>query len=299
LNENFEIKTTNICNRNNLCFKFTLVKGDEPEKTNFFLQAFHRAATSGKDFNKFISKYLEHKKKKAEEKKKATSDQKEEVKKEEPKKEPEKIKAPAEKPAVKETSKPSQPSQPSQPVQNTNNNQSNASTSKVSIARPQTPGKRPDKVTSEAKELKEEPKIAGKAPQGLISDKIKNQEEENKENNSNAAKSNNTSNSVKPKIKDDDLAPSSTGGKIKITSKIGKFTDLTAGDDTTKTVTKTFTQADLESIKNYVQDISKNSNPIGKIIDFLQDDIDSMNKELQGWIKESKTYKERFDEEVK
>ena len=106
-------------------------------------------------------------------------------------------------------------------------------------------------------------------------------------------------NSAKPKIKDDDLAPS-TGGKIKMTSKIGKFADITTGDDNTKsTTTKTFSAADLESIKNYVQEISKNSNPIGKIIDFLGDDIDSMNKELQGWIKEAKTYKERFDDEVK
>jgi TRAF3-interacting protein 1 len=57
--------------------------------------------------------------------------------------------------------------------------------------------------------------------------------------------------------------------------------------------------ADLEAIKNYVQDITKNANPIGKIIDFLFDDIESMNKELQLWIKESKTYKERYDEEVR
>lgn len=133
-------------------------------------------------------------------------------------------------------------------------------------------------------------------PQGLISDKNKQQEtEENKENNSTASKVNTV---IKPKVKDDDLAPS-TGGKIKITSKIGKFADLTRGDENTKTVSKTFTPADLESIKNYVQDISKNSNPVGKIIDFLGDDIDSMNKELQGWIKEAKTYKERYDEEVK
>jgi len=48
-----------------------------------------------------------------------------------------------------------------------------------------------------------------------------------------------------------------------------------------------------------VQDISKNSNPIGKLLDFLGDDIESMNKELQSWIKESKNYKERLDEEVK
>ena len=48
-----------------------------------------------------------------------------------------------------------------------------------------------------------------------------------------------------------------------------------------------------------MQDISKNSNPIGKITNFLGDDIESMNKEMQTWIKESKTYKERLDEEVK
>ena len=32
---------------------------------------------------------------------------------------------------------------------------------------------------------------------------------------------------------------------------------------------------DIESIKNYVQEISKNSNPIGKITNFLGDDIES------------------------
>jgi len=164
-----------------------------------------------------------------------------------------------------------------------------AKDAKVTLARPATPGKRPEKIVSEIKEIKEE-KIGGKAPQGLISDKHKDEEEESKTSN---AKS-------KPKDKIEDLAPSKTqgGGKIKITSKIGKFADLTTGEET-KSSTKAFTAADLESIKNYVQEISKNSNPIGKIIDFLGDDVDSMNKELQSWIKEAKTYKERYDEECK
>jgi TRAF3-interacting protein 1 len=60
-----------------------------------------------------------------------------------------------------------------------------------------------------------------------------------------------------------------------------------------------FNIADLQSIKNYVQEISMNSNPIGKIIDFLGDDIESMNKEMQSWIKEAKNYKDKFEEEVK
>jgi TRAF3-interacting protein 1 len=67
--------------------------------------------------------------------------------------------------------------------------------------------------------------------------------------------------------------------------------------ETTKTTTLNIN--DIESIKNYVQEISKNSNPIGKITNFLGDDIESMNKEMQTWIKESKNYKERLDEELK
>ena len=55
-NENFEIKCTNI------------LKGEEPDKTNYFLQMFFKAATNGKDNSKFIQKYLEHRKKKSEEK---------------------------------------------------------------------------------------------------------------------------------------------------------------------------------------------------------------------------------------
>ena len=87
-----------------------------------------------------------------------------------------------------------------------------------------------------------------------------------------------------------------TGNKIKISQKIGFFKDIQEGE-TTKTTTLNIN--DIESIKNYVQDISKNSNPIGKITNFLGDDIESMNKEMQSWIKESKNYKERLDEEVK
>ncbi len=86
------------------------------------------------------------------------------------------------------------------------------------------------------------------------------------------------------------------GSKIKISQKIGFFKDIQDGENT-KTTSLNIT--DIEAIKNYVQEISKNSNPIGKLLDFLGDDIESMNKELQSWIKESINYKERLDEEVK
>ena len=57
MNENFEIKCTNI------------LKGEQPDKTNYFLQMFYKAATNGKDNSPLIQKYLEKKNKKKEEKK--------------------------------------------------------------------------------------------------------------------------------------------------------------------------------------------------------------------------------------
>ena len=56
-------------------------------------------------------------------------------------------------------------------------------------------------------------------------------------------------------------------------------------------------KVDLESVKEYVQQITKNCNPLGKLVDSLWDDIESMNKELQNWINENKKFKDRYDEE--
>ena len=58
-------------------------------------------------------------------------------------------------------------------------------------------------------------------------------------------------------------------------------------------------KVDLESVKEYVQQITKNCNPLGKLVDSLWDDIESMNKELQNWINENKKFKDRYDEELK
>ena len=58
MNENFYRKCANI------------LKGEQPEKTNCFLQLFYKATTNGKDNSPLIQKYLEKrakkKKKKAE-----------------------------------------------------------------------------------------------------------------------------------------------------------------------------------------------------------------------------------------
>ena len=52
----------------------------------------------------------------------------------------------------------------------------------------------------------------------------------------------------------------------------------------------------LGAVKGCAQQITKNCNPLGKFVDLLGDDIDSMNKEYANWIKDNKLYNNRFDE---
>ena len=195
MNENFEIKCTNI------------LKGEQPEKTNYFLQMFYKAATNGKDNSALIQKYLEKKGKKEEKKKE-------------------------------------EPAMPS--------NYGNES-------KPKQPPKKKEN------------------PQGMISEGGKDIGE----------KESNPTDGIK------------IGGGIgmKLDKRIFVHEDLTESRSEVKK--PRVDNVDLEAIKEYVQQITKNCNPLGKLVDLLGDDIESMNKELANWIKDNKIYKDRYDDEMK
>ena len=197
MNENFDIKCTNI------------LKGEQPEKTNYFLQLFYKAATNGKDNTPLIQKYLEKKNK-------------------------------------KEEKKQSEPAMPS--------NFGNASKPK------------PEKTTAKTDK-----------PKGMISEAGKDLNENDS----------NPNDSIK------------IGGGIgmKLDKRIFVHEDLTESRSEVKK--PRVDNVDLEAIKDYVQQITKNCNPLGKLVDLLGDDIESMNKELANWIKDNKIYKDRFDDEMK
>ena len=201
MNENFEIKCTNI------------LKGEQPDKTNHFLQLFFKAATNGKDNSALIQKYLEKKNKKSE----AT------------------------------------PSGPKTPM--------------------------PDNVQSKQPTIAAEPTPAKN--RGMISEGGGNDlESTNKDNE-----------------KNDSIKFSGGAAGMRLDKRIFVHEDL--GESKSEDLKKRIDNVDLEAIKEYVQNITKNCNPLGKVVDLLGDDIDSMNKELALWIKENKSYKERYDEEIK
>ena len=189
INENFEIKCTNI------------LKGEQPDKTNHFLQMFYKAATNGKDNTPLIQKYLENQNKK------------------EPKK-------------------------------------------------PET--EMPNNFGKETKPKTEKPK-------GMI--------QENGDDVDNGGG-----------IKMDNIKIGGGMG-MKMDKRIFVHEDLTESKSEVKK--PRVDNIDLEAIKEYVQQITKNCNPLGKLVDSLWDDIESMNKELANWINENKKYKDRYDDEMK
>lgn len=229
--------------------------GEEPEKTNVFLQSFHKAATTqGVNFPKLIKKYLDLKKKKEEEKKGG----------EEKKPEPEKA-------VTKPAAKPAEPPKEDDKIKKT---------------RPETPKKQEPK---QPEKTVVPPQQQQAAPEPVVQ-KAKKEEPKKEEQPKKKIE-------MEDKEDEKDLRIDNPGTKIKLSGTLGNKSKQVAVDGEVKKTTVNL--KDLEGIKSYIHEISSNANPIGKLLDYLPEDIESMNKELQYWISEANNYNEKYEDELK
>ena len=60
-----------------------------------------------------------------------------------------------------------------------------------------------------------------------------------------------------------------------------------------------FSEQDIEFMKKAIQVLCQSTNPLGKSIDFVTDDIDSMSKEYEHWKKESQSCQQQLAEQQK
>jgi len=58
-----------------------------------------------------------------------------------------------------------------------------------------------------------------------------------------------------------------------------------------------FTEQDVEFMKKAIQVLCQSTNPLGKSIDFVTDDVDAMSKEFEKWRKESIQCQQSLDEQ--
>jgi len=60
-----------------------------------------------------------------------------------------------------------------------------------------------------------------------------------------------------------------------------------------------FTEQDIEFMRQAIQILCRSTNPLGKSIDFVTDDVDSMSKEFEHWRKEAITCNQQLEEAQK
>jgi len=60
-----------------------------------------------------------------------------------------------------------------------------------------------------------------------------------------------------------------------------------------------FTEGDIEFMRQAIQILCRSTNPLGKSIDFVTDDVDSMSKEYEHWRKEAITCNQQLEEAQK
>lgn len=117
---------------------------------------------------------------------------------------------------------------------------------------------------------------------------------------------------------DDDTkqdAPAAGGG-VKIVRKLGpqkkaaagasgqnkeQFAKKVGGMDLKPTPSSSvgggFSEQDIEFMKKAIQILCQSTNPLGKSIDFVTDDIDSMSKEYEYWRRESLSCQSKLEEQ--
>lgn len=60
-----------------------------------------------------------------------------------------------------------------------------------------------------------------------------------------------------------------------------------------------YNMKNVQDLRKQIQNICQSANPLGKCVDFVYDDMESMNKELARWRKAYQEYLEKYEEEKK
>lgn len=56
-------------------------------------------------------------------------------------------------------------------------------------------------------------------------------------------------------------------------------------------------QNEIANLRTSIQSLCQSTNPLGKTMDYLQEDVDAMNKELEIWKREAQNFKLQAQEQ--
>ncbi|KAI0233480.1 TRAF3-interacting protein 1 [Lamellibrachia satsuma] len=80
------------------------------------------------------------------------------------------------------------------------------------------------------------------------------------------------------------------GGSQQVGGKLGRKTEIERPqlNDVARRKERELVQREIDKLRGSIQTLTRSVNPLGKIMDFVQEDLDSMQKELEMWKRENK-----------
>ena len=66
------------------------------------------------------------------------------------------------------------------------------------------------------------------------------------------------------------------------------FQERSPANDAAKRKEREMVQKEIDKLRSTIQTLTRSANPLGKIMDFIQEDLDQMQKELEMWKQEHK-----------
>jgi TRAF3-interacting protein 1 len=55
---------------------------------------------------------------------------------------------------------------------------------------------------------------------------------------------------------------------------------------------------DINTLRELIQQLCQSTNPLGRALDYMQEDVDAMNKEYETWKRECKNYEMQAQEKL-
>ncbi|KAJ3098196.1 TRAF3-interacting protein 1 [Phlyctochytrium planicorne] len=103
---------------------------------------------------------------------------------------------------------------------------------------------------------------------------------------------------------EEQTADENHGGLVrKILDIKGKLENKPQGDDSKAPEKigkdKSSARREIEGLRESIQSLCRNTNPLSKTLDYLQEDVDAMNKELESWKNENKKHKLLLENELR
>lgn len=89
------------------------------------------------------------------------------------------------------------------------------------------------------------------------------------------------------------------GGLVQKILQTKRQLEGTQNDQKSTTMAKPVDAKEISVLREAIQLLCQSTNPLGKTMDYLQEDVDSMNKELEIWKRESSNFKFQAQEQEK